>query len=1127
MALPRLCEKCGIVWEGSFFVYHSLALVNRELVLELLHDERFDIGIKPYEPDQFDQTADPRFALLAARFDWRPARVDFTVRHRWPPLFAPAEGRLIWIQPWEYGSLPVEWARFAATDQVAEIWVPSSFVRDCYVQSGVDPGKVFVVPNGVNTAVFNLQVTPLALPTLKSFKFLFVGGTIPRKGPDVLLEAYLRAFSAKDDVCLVVKDFGTDSFYRGQGIGPEIEKLRQQKDAPEVLYLNNSFREAEMAGLYRACDCLVHPYRGEGFGLPVAEAMACGLPVIVTNYGACLDFCHPGNALLIDAKVVPATEKRAGSFETVGYPYWAEPDAEHLAHLMRSVYENPVEAQAIGLRAAADIQQKLTWEAAAAKAGARLRELMQERKRGVRMARALKNNVEALLERGYQAYTAGDQKKAIDFFRQAQTAAPENADVNYNLGLLYLEKQEYESAAGCLLTCLEVDVNSAEAWTALGSALAGLGDYGSAKIAYESALRLDPGAAGASENLALVRTVLKDQPDTWESSWYRTQVMRLAEKLPVFGSTGLEEPVAERAIVQEEEADLARITAAIAHAFEAPKESARMIKEEILPFFRGCDRVLDIGCGEGLFLEMLRGIGVEGEGIDLDPAVVKKAQAKGLRVQVASALEYLKQNQQVYDGIMLGHIIEHFSGPDAVKLLYYCARSLRDGGVIAIQTPNFLKPEVPVHNFWLDITHVRPYPPALLETILKELQFEILTSGPLAISEEFDVLVVGRKRSRAAASRLDVIWRGHVYEGSGFGDEARGFIFAFNWKRFNIKVIPVGLKEDSKGILTPEERRELKLLQHLADPNRSVVIHHLPAFDFNDKVRGVVNIGRTMFEADRIRPEWARCWNRMDEVWVPSHFNVETFSASGVDREKLRVVPEGIDADHFNPQAEPLNIRGGKGFIFLSTFDLQDRKGWDILLTAYLREFEPGEDVALLLKVYKIACSRPGTIEEQIALFIRKRLGLSLEKIPEVILFKGHIEDKRMPGLYTACDAFVLPSRGEGWGRPYLEAMACGLPTIGTRWSGNLEFMNDANSYLIEIEGLEDVPEDVDLPVFKGHRWARPSVEHLQQLMRYVFENREEARLKGRKAREDVVQKWTWEKAAAVAMRELAKYTSF
>ncbi|MEW5761980.1 MAG: glycosyltransferase [Bacillota bacterium] len=1104
--------------------------MNRELVLALLQDERLEIGIKPYEPDQFDQAVDPRFALLAARFERRPARVDFTVRHRWPPLFEPAEGRLIWIQPWEYGSLPVEWARFAGSEAVTEIWAYSNFVRDCYIQSGVNPVKVAVVPCGVNTKLFHPQGEPLVLPTRKAFKFLFVGGTIPRKGPDVLLEAYFRAFSVKDDVCLVVKDFGTDSFYRGQGLGPAIEKLRQRKDAPEVLYLNNSFREAEMAGLYRACDCLVHPYRGEGFGLPVAEAMACGLPVIVTNYGACLDFCHPGNALLIDAKVVPATEKRAGSFETVGYPYWAEPYAEHLAHLMRWVYENPAEAQAIGWRAAADIQKKFTWDKAAARAKARLQELVEEGERGVKVAKAsFKSSVDALLKQGFQAYEAGEKNKAQKLFEQALAVAPDNADVNYNLGLIHLERREFEPAAKCLLACLEAEVGSAETWTALGSALAGLGDYGSAKIAYESAVRLDPKTAGAAENLALVQTVLQGQPDTWESGWYRARVVRLAERVAESLPAVPHVPTVEVTpfLSGEEEADLARLTAAIALAFEGDPAFSRKIKEEILPYFRGCGRVLDIGCGQGLFLEMLHEIGIEGEGIDLDPAVVEKARARGLRVQVASALEYLKQHRGIYDGIMLGHIIEHFSGPDAVKLLYYCARSLRDGGVIAIQTPNFLKPEVHLQNFWLDVTHVRPYPPPLLEAILGALQFDVLHSGVLAGSDGWDTLVVGRKRGALAAARLDVVWRGHVYEASGYGDEMRGFIFTLDRDRLNLKVIPYGRREDSRSILNRRQQKELKLWeQSFVDLKRSVVVQHLPPYGFDDEVRGAVNIGRTMFETDRIPAEWVEKCNGMDEVWVPSHFNLETFNASGVKPEKLRVVPGGIDVELFNPHAEPLDIRNEKGFVFLANFDWIDRKGWDILVTAYLTEFKPGEDVALVLKANKIASGRPGTIERQLAFFIRDRLGLSLDKIPEVILLKGYIEADRMPGLYTACDAFVLPSRGEAWGRPYLEAMACGLPTIGTKWSGNLEFMNEENSFLIETEGLEEIPEDVDMPVYRGHRWAKPSVEHLRQLMRYVFEHREEARRKGRKARKDVEEKWTWEKAAAVAMQELTKYMS-
>ena len=136
-----------------------------------------------------------------------------------------------------------------------------------------------------------MQVDAYPLQTRKRFKFLFVGGTLPRKGFDLLLKAYRLVFSAADDVCLVVKDMGVGTFYRGQNATALIAQLRATPAAPEVEYLADELSEEEMAGLYRACDCVVQPYRGEGFCLPVAEAMACARPVIVTGFGPSLDYC--------------------------------------------------------------------------------------------------------------------------------------------------------------------------------------------------------------------------------------------------------------------------------------------------------------------------------------------------------------------------------------------------------------------------------------------------------------------------------------------------------------------------------------------------------------------------------------------------------------------------------------------------------------------------------------------------------------------------------------------------------------------------------------------------------------------------------------------------------------------
>mmetsp|Transcript_6481 Transcript_6481/g.15898 ORF Transcript_6481/g.15898 Transcript_6481/m.15898 type:complete len:131 (+) Transcript_6481:251-643(+) len=117
------------------------------------------------------------------------------------------------------------------------------------------------------------------------------------------------------------------------------------------------------------------------------------------------------------------------------------------------------------------------------------------------------------------------------------------------------------------------------------------------------------------------------------------------------------------------------------------------------------------------------------------------------------------------------------------------------------------------------------------------------------------------------------------------------------------------------------------------------------------------------------------------------------------------------------------------------------------------------------------------------------------------------------------CDAFVLPSRGEGWGRPHTEAMVMGLPCIATNWSGNTEFMSDANSFPIQVDGL--VP--VEQGAFKGHLWAEPSRTHLRSIMRWVWENPEEARRRGEVGRAHILAHYAPDTVAQVVHRELLR----
>jgi glycosyltransferase involved in cell wall biosynthesis len=253
-----------------------------------------------------------------------------------------------------------------------EIWVPSHYVRQCYIDSGVSPEKVVVIPNGVDVGRYRPDVPPYPLDTGKSFKFLFVGGFLWRKGLDILLDAYRDAFRPEDDVCLVLKDVGGQSFYQDHETAHLLDRLRSTADVAEILLLEGFLTDRQMPGLYTACDCLVHPYRGEGFGLPIAEAMACGRPVIVTAGGASDDFCTDDTAFRVESTLREDVPYDFEEFRP-GRPAWVrEPDPDYLVAWLRYVYEHREEAQARGRAARAHIQANFTWRHAAEKAYARL-----------------------------------------------------------------------------------------------------------------------------------------------------------------------------------------------------------------------------------------------------------------------------------------------------------------------------------------------------------------------------------------------------------------------------------------------------------------------------------------------------------------------------------------------------------------------------------------------------------------------------------------------------------------------------------------------------------------------------------------------------------------------------------
>jgi FkbM family methyltransferase len=161
--------------------------------------------------------------------------------------------------------------------------------------------------------------------------FLHVSSCFPRKGVDVLLAAYAGTFRKGDPVRLVIKGFPNPH----NDVPEQIERLRQHDpEIAEIIMINHDLDEAGMHELYCEADIAVLPTRGEGFNIPAAEAMAAGIPLIVTGHGGHLDFCKPEYTRLVDYRFAPS-----GSHLMTKGSIWLEPDVDDLAAALRETYD--------------------------------------------------------------------------------------------------------------------------------------------------------------------------------------------------------------------------------------------------------------------------------------------------------------------------------------------------------------------------------------------------------------------------------------------------------------------------------------------------------------------------------------------------------------------------------------------------------------------------------------------------------------------------------------------------------------------------------------------------------------------------------------------------------------------
>lgn len=317
---------------GKFYDNQSLSIINRNLAVGLSVTN--DVTILPLDsPDVSfkvdSKTIDELKSLEGSN------QADIQIRHSYPPIWNWPEHestKVVYIQPWEFSAIPSEW-QYKFDTFADAIIVPSEWNASIYRAAGINPSKIYVVPNGYDELTFY----PIDKKSSDVIRFLYVGCAQFRKGIDVLLSVWSQITKKSERIELVIKD--TPQVYGKNNLLQDVITLQHKTGCAKISYIDKAMSEQEMAELYRSCDVVVHPYRGEGFGMHVQEAMASGCFPIVTEGGPTDEFVSEYRIKSSKRVVNPYdifALKQGDSMSNMGQHRWVlEPDAQDLANAIR------------------------------------------------------------------------------------------------------------------------------------------------------------------------------------------------------------------------------------------------------------------------------------------------------------------------------------------------------------------------------------------------------------------------------------------------------------------------------------------------------------------------------------------------------------------------------------------------------------------------------------------------------------------------------------------------------------------------------------------------------------------------------------------------------------------------
>lgn len=349
-----------VLIEGQFCGFASLAIVNRQLAKALIADG-VDVRILP--TDRHEGLAELERLGLSRNLVAHALAADVHLRNAWPPETEGMAGRrngfVCWA--WEESEIsPVTADRFNRDLDV--ILTTANYVSEALKRSGVVVPTP-VVGNGVDH--FQAPARKMSVPGCK--RLLHVSTCLPRKAPEALARGFVQAFQGRSDVELYIKTSPNPH----NRIREIVDRERSAvAEPPSVIIDERSLSADEVAELYASAAGVVGVSRGEGFGLPLAEAMVMGVPVVATRHGGQADFCREDTAFLVESQPAKSTSHVASL-----YALWEDPSAESLGQALKGLIDDPQAAAIKAANARRLMDREYTWKAVARRVVAALKAL--------------------------------------------------------------------------------------------------------------------------------------------------------------------------------------------------------------------------------------------------------------------------------------------------------------------------------------------------------------------------------------------------------------------------------------------------------------------------------------------------------------------------------------------------------------------------------------------------------------------------------------------------------------------------------------------------------------------------------------------------------------------------------